>query len=176
MSPNRCAAEFNDVLHSSIGTQDVVPLFRAFMGSGKPNSYDKFLVRDGLHPNKVGSELIVALISKFIFQHSGSKRFGDKRLHFEPKIRKPTGFRLQESDEDANLRRTRRSMLVLDSPPPNVKDLIEYPNLSEECCSTMPTLTGYTQAAKKPATVHKQQPPLPRSKTQCGFFLAFSFQ
>ena len=53
VSPNKCAAEFNDVL----------PLFRAFVCLGKPSSYDKFLDRDGLHPNKVGSELIVALIS-----------------------------------------------------------------------------------------------------------------
>ena len=72
--PNHCTILFNEELHEAIGTARVVKTFNHFSSTMKKNGTssrticEKFYKTDGLHPNRTGSKLLGALISKCVYK------------------------------------------------------------------------------------------------------------
>ena len=188
--PNHCTRVFNEELHENIGTAGVVKTFSHFSSSVKKNGTpsrticEKFYKTDGLHPNRTGSKLLGALISKCVYKALKSGKANTPNVLPEAvpaALRSGVGnhSKAQTVPDIHQPRSTLPRMVIRNTftPPPPMDDLEHYPSLTEqsggksECgvSGTDSLLTGYDEAVKKVVVRKATPPPRVREKRTCKY-------
>lgn len=147
VDPNTCAKEFNDILHCTVGTKRVIPLYENFcLLEKKGTTVNKRLFKiDGLHPNRVGSEFLQSLITLRVYD-------GETPPRLVRSAKQDTTTR--------NLKCNAHDKVIFLSPPaaPSLSDLTTFPPLAGKAkiSLTSPQLQNYSGALLKavPTEVH----------------------
>ena len=193
--PNQCTIVFNDELHEAIGTARVVKTFNHFSSTIKKNGTssrticEKFYKTDGLHPNRTGSKLLGALISKCVYKALKSGKADTPNVLSEvvpAALQSGVGIgnrsQAQTVPEIHQPRSTLPRMVIRNTftPPPPIDDLEHYPSLPQpleaggECergvWGTGGVLAGYNEAVKR-VVIKKTTPPpkVIREKRTCKY-------
>lgn len=129
-------------------------------GGGSPTVCWKFYGNDGLHFNSTGSELLGALISRFLF-----KAFKEKQTAIPkaPSTQKPCGSPPSTAKLESVHGISSPPRIVFagaSSPPPSAADPHHYPPLTDldivvgygEKNLSTPVLTGFSDAVTKKVT------------------------
>ena len=140
--PNQCTILFNEELHEAIGTARVVKTFNHFSSTIKKNGTssrticEKFYKTDGLHPNRTGSKLLGALISKCVYKALKNRKADTPNVLSEvvpAALRSGVENRskAQTVPEIHQPRSTLPRMVIRNTftPPPPIDDLEHYPSL-----------------------------------------------
>ena len=175
---------FNEELHVTVGTHRVIPAFNQFSSSGRGNSHKdslpticrKFYMKDGLHPNETGSQLLGALISQSVFKTLKEVN-SPKRLPASRERRPEECASSVQSEEPAvspaRLTQSKSALpqMIFRSsyvPPPPMEDPHHFPLLSplvDGAGTRSPcVLTGFSEAIKREVTISTpptEQQPLP---------------
>ena len=196
--PNHCTKVFNEELHETIGTARVVKTFNQFGSSMKKNGKsstticEKFYKTDGLHPNRTGSKLLGALISKCVYKalKSGKAETPNVANVLSEVVPVPVRSvvanrsKAQTISEIHQPKNTLPRMIMRNSitPPPPIEDTDQYPPLPKQSpqlergvtvSGTDGVLLGYNEAVKK--VVIKNTTPLPqvKEKRTCKYIVYF---
>ena len=189
VNPNHCAMTFNEELHGIVGNHRVIRVFNQFSSNGRGNSHKdslpticrKFFMRDGLHPNDTGSQLLGALISQSVFKTLKEVN-SPQRLPASRERRQEECASVVQSEEPAvsPVRLTQSKselpqMIFRNScvPPPPMEDPHHFPLLSplvDGAENRSPcVLTGFSEAIKREVTIStpptKQQPEIRHKRT-----------
>ena len=194
--PNQCTILFNEELHEAIGTAHVVKTFSHFSSTMKKNGRssrticEKFYKTDGLHPNRTGSKLLGALISKCVYKALKSGKANTPNVLSEvvpAALQSGVGNRSKTETvpEIHQPRSTLPRMVIRNTftPPPPMDDLQHYPSLPRpleargECergvWGTDGVLLGYSEAVTR--VVIKKTTPPPKVRDQrptCKYILS----
>ena len=189
--PNDCTLVFNEELHETIGTARVVKTFSHFSASTKKNGTsspticEKFYKTDGLHPNRTGSKLLGALISKCVYKALKRVKADTSNALSEVvpvPIRSVVANRskAQTISEIHQPISTLPRMIIRNriTPPPPMDDMDQYPPLPKQpqqlgrgVSGTDGVLMpmGYDEAVKKVVIKKTTPPPKTREKRTCKY-------
>ena len=197
--PNHCTLVFNEELHETIGSDRVVKVFNHFSSSIKRNGVSlsticsKFFKDDGLHPNKTGSKLLGALLSKCLCKALKSGKFDSQKvLPTEVVLERSDGaiYSKKQAVSDIHQPKGAHPRMVIRgtyTPPPQMDDLNHFPCLPKKTqpheaggkiergvSGTGAVLLGYDEAVKKVVTKKTTPPPKVREKRTCKCMLYFT--
>ena len=188
--PNHCTVIFNEELNETLGKNRVVKVFNHFSSSIKRNGVSlsticpKFFRDDGLHPNKTGSKLLGALISKCLYKALKSGK-PDNQVQPEVVLERSDGASYSKKQVFSDIHQpkgTHPRMIVRDThtPPPQMDDLDHFPCLTKisqpheaggkrerGVSGTVGVLTGYNEAVKRVVIKNTTPPPKVREKRTC---------
>ena len=191
--PNQCTIVFNEELHETVGTARVVKTFSHFSSSVKKNGTssrticEKFYKTDGLHPNRTGSKLLGALISKCVYKAMKSGKAETLNVLSEAvpvPVRSVVENRskAQTISEIHQPKSTLPRMIIRNSitPPPPMDDIDQYPPLPNQpqqlergVSGTDGVLFGYNEAVKKVVVKKTTPPPKVRENRTCKYMIYF---
>ena len=164
--PNQCAASFNELLHALIRRAHIVPLYEDFIGTGD-RCNGRLYKKDGLHPNKMGQQLLATLIKMEIYSditpppitqskpEEPEDEFKDARA-FNPLVGE-SGLALRYGR--VNVMTYNHSAELSGESAPCISDLGAFPPLSDGTAQPGSISTDYVDALLKPVAVKVSSPP-----------------
>ena len=167
----------------------MVKVFNHFSSSTKRNGVSlsticsKFFRDDGLHPNKTGSKLLGALISKCIYKALKSEKTDSRMVLPEVVVERSDCAIYSNKQTISDIHQPKSTLprlIIRDAPPPQIDDLNHFPclpnksqpheaggNCERGVNGTDGVLLGYNEAVKKVVIRKTTPPPKVREKRTC---------